>query len=235
VSHNYARADDFNLWFTLTVPSETDLKREATALAKRAGIREWLFLPTIRRFKISFQLDMEGNSRPRRKPSRASPRPLAVDRNFVRELQKDLPLMARPFSPAALALGWTEGEVTRELRRYRATGAIRRVASVLRPVNAGFPANILVVWAPRTEQVDQLGRIAAASKNVSHCYERPEFPTWPYSVYTMIHGHSIAECEKVIHFIAQESGVDNYRKLTTLKEYKKIRVEYFPRAKRDFR
>jgi DNA-binding Lrp family transcriptional regulator len=230
VSHNYVRAGDLNLWFTLTVPSERDLKKEAAALARRAGIREWLFLPTIRKFKIGFQLDMGGNGRvaAAHKPSRASLRRFAVNRSFVRELQKDLPLLPRPFGPAAKALGWTEGKVARELKRYIGSGAIRRVAAVLRPVNAGFPANVLAVWAPEKDHITRLGRIAASWKNVSHCYERPTFPNWPYSVYAMIHGHSIAECRKVVRSISRESGVRDYRELATVKEYKKIRVEYFP-------
>ncbi len=230
VSHNYARANDLNLWFTLTVPWEKDLRKEAAVLARRAGIREWLFLPTIRTFKIGFQLDMGGGGRvaAARKPSRASSHGLVVDRDFVRKLQKDLPLLSRPFGPAAKALGWTEGKVVLELKRYGRAGAIRRVASVLRPVNAGFPANVLTVWTPKKNQVPLLGRIAASSKNVSHCYERPAFPNWPYSVYTMIHGHTLAECRKVVRSISRESGVADYRELPTIKEYKKIRVEYFP-------
>ncbi|MDD5676212.1 MAG: Lrp/AsnC family transcriptional regulator, partial [Chitinivibrionales bacterium] len=29
VSHNYVRTNDFNLWFTLTIPKTADLKKEA--------------------------------------------------------------------------------------------------------------------------------------------------------------------------------------------------------------
>ncbi len=233
VSHNYARADKFNLWFTLTVPSTTDLKKEAAALAASTGIREWLFLPTIRKFKISFQLDISGAGAWAHSPKparRSLPHSFTVDRNFVRLLQKDLPLMSRPFGPAAAALGWTEGKVVRELKRYVRAGAIRRVASVLRQVHAGFPANVLTVWNPEKNQVRQLGEIAAAHKNVSHCYQRPIFPEFPFSVYTMIHGRSAAECERVIRAISRESGVADFRRLSTVKEYKKIRVEYFPES-----
>jgi len=231
VSHNYVRKNAFNLWFTLTVPLETDLKQEAAAMAAHAGIKEWLFLPTIRKFKISFQLDMNGMKREAgpQPHSRVTSRSPAVDRDFVRELQKDLLLASRPFLPAARALGWTEEKVIRVLKRYVKHGAVRRVASVLRPVNAGFPANVLVVWAPDNKSIDRLGRVAAAHKNVSHCYERPADPgaNWPFSVYTMIHGHSAAECVRVIHSISRESGVTAYRELKTVKEYKKVRMEYF--------
>ena len=232
VSHNYVRADDFNLWFTLTMPSEKDLKKEASDLAQRAQIREWLFLPTIRKFKISFQLDMGGNERTMasKRTVRTVPRRILIDKDFVRELQKDISLESRPFLPAAVALGWTEEKVVRELKRYIGTGAIRRVASVLRPVKAGFPANVLTVWAPPKRTIARLGKIAASRKNVSHCYERPTAAGWPYSVYTMIHGHSVAECRRVIRSISLESGVCEYRELTTVKEYKKVRVEYFPAA-----
>jgi DNA-binding Lrp family transcriptional regulator len=235
VSHNYVRAGSFNLWFTLTMPMENDLKKEASNLARQANVGEWLFLPTIRKFKISFQLDMGGKRHALPSVRKSSPRAapgIRVDRGFVRELQKDLPLQPRPFLPAAVALGWTEEKIVRELKRYIKSGAIRRVASVLRPVKAGFPANVLVVWAPRNALIGRLGRIAASRKNVSHCYERPAAAGWPYSVYTMIHGRSVAECRQVIRSISRESGVQEYRELTTVKEYKKIRVEYFPVAGR---
>ena len=42
------------------------------------------------------------------------------------------------------------------------------------------------------------------------------------------HGRSVAECRKIIFAIAQDSGVKRHRELITVKEYKKIRIEYYP-------
>jgi DNA-binding Lrp family transcriptional regulator len=234
VTHNYARTNEYNLWFTVTIPDTEDLKKEVTRMASLAGISDWLFLPTIKKFKISFRLDMGDTGQARtaevsEKKSLKDPSArIPVDKAFIRELQKDLRLAVRPYRSAARKLALTEGRIVAELQRYMKAGAIRRIAAVLRPVQAGYPANILTVWAPLPGKTDILGQTAARRNQVSHCYERPKCARWPYSVYTMIHGTSVAECRKIIRAIARDSGVKKYLELITVKEYKKIRIEYYP-------
>jgi len=62
---------------------------------------------------------------------------------------------------------------------------------------------------------------------VSHCYRRPTYDDWPYSVFTMVHGKNARECEETIAAIQSETGVDEYALLWSIKEYKKTRVKYF--------
>ena len=62
---------------------------------------------------------------------------------------------------------------------------------------------------------------------VSHCYRRPTYDDWPYSVFTMVHGKNARECEQTIAAIQAETGVDEYALLWSVKEYKKTRVKYF--------
>ena len=47
ISHNYLREGSYNLWFTVTVLRTHDLKKEVSRLAKKARVKEWLFLPTL--------------------------------------------------------------------------------------------------------------------------------------------------------------------------------------------
>jgi hypothetical protein len=67
----------------------------------------------------------------------------------------------------------------------------------------------------------------AESPWVSHCYQRPTFPDWPYSHFTMIHATERETCEDVARQIAQYVGVDDYLMLYSTREYKKTRVRYF--------
>ena len=67
----------------------------------------------------------------------------------------------------------------------------------------------------------------ASFKTVSHCYRRPVYPDWPYNVFTMIHGRTKEDCEKVAAAIQKETGVEKYQVLYSTKEYKKERVRYF--------
>jgi hypothetical protein len=77
------------------------------------------------------------------------------------------------------------------------------------------------------EQSDALGFKMAAYKAVTHCYKRPVFESWPYNVFTMIHGRSKDDCEQVVRAIQQDTGLPEYRLLYSTREYKKERVKYF--------
>ena len=62
---------------------------------------------------------------------------------------------------------------------------------------------------------------------VSHCYRRPTYDDWPYSIFTMVHGKNAKDCEATIAAIHDETGVDEYALLWSIKEYKKTRVRYY--------
>ena len=67
----------------------------------------------------------------------------------------------------------------------------------------------------------------ALFSNVSHCYQRPTYPDWPYSVFSMVHGRSVEECEDVLAAISRSTGITEYISLYSTREYKKTRVRYF--------
>jgi len=68
---------------------------------------------------------------------------------------------------------------------------------------------------------------AAKHPAVSHCYERPTFPDWPYTHFTMIHARTKARCEEIVGEISRETGIADYQLLYSTREYKKTRVRYF--------
>lgn len=52
VTHNYLRKDKFNLWFTLSAPSQKRLSKLIAQIKRKTGIREILNLATQKVFKI---------------------------------------------------------------------------------------------------------------------------------------------------------------------------------------
>lgn len=52
VTHNYEREGEYNLWFTITTKTRSDLDRIVADIEKRAGIENLLRLPASRVFKI---------------------------------------------------------------------------------------------------------------------------------------------------------------------------------------
>ena len=104
---------------------------------------------------------------------------------------------------------------------------MRRFAAVMNHRSAGFKANAMGVWAVPEDQLEKIGPQMAGFAAVSHCYKRPTYEDWPYTVFTMVHGRTGKDCEATIDAIRDETGVDEYDLLWSIKEYKKVRLRYF--------
>jgi siroheme decarboxylase len=106
---------------------------------------------------------------------------------------------------------------------------LRRVAAILYHRRAGFSANGMGVWRVPEDQILEVGARMAAVRGVSHCYQRPTYADWPYSVFTMAHGRSKEECDAILDGIADEHGLhgDDRAVLYSSTEFKKIRLRYF--------
>lgn len=240
VSHNYLRNHTYNLWYTIAVPPTSRLGLEKTVdiLHAESGAAATRLLPTLKLYKIGVQFDVTGESRPddRTPPSytenqRATDAALTPKEiEFVRLTQRDLPLTTAPFLDYANALGlpFTELQILHE--HFLQTGRMRRFAAVLHHRQAGFRANAMGAWAVPPDdpaELDRIGERMAGFRAVSHCYQRPSYPDWPYNIFTMVHGKNPAECEQTLAAISMATGLRDYRALYSSKEYKKIRVRYF--------
>ncbi len=230
VSHNYRRDHSFNLWFTLTLPPGADLQAEVAQLSDVAGAQRIRILPALRVFKIGVELDLEQglNAAETRPPSRQPPQSLTEeDLNHVRVLQQDLSLEPAPFRGWADSLGVSQDELFAKARDLEASGVMRRFAAVLGHREAGFVANGMICWRVPEERLPDVGSRLASYPQVSHCYQRPVYPDWPYNVLSMVHALSREQCEEIARRMSQEIGVDDYVILYSTKEYKKERVRYY--------
>jgi siroheme decarboxylase len=84
------------------------------------------------------------------------------------------------------------------------------------------------------ERVLEVGREMAATRGISHCYERPIYADWPYSLFTMAHGRSKEECDAVLDSIAERTGIEGRATLYSSTEFKKIRLIYFTEEFKDW-
>jgi siroheme decarboxylase len=236
VSHNYLRPGSYNMWFTIAVPPGESLQEIVRTLSELAGGWSTLILPALRKYKLAVVLDVleetEGDPADERSDiPRLEPSVLfsASDRNIrvVRCIQEDLPLVERPFVNWAAEVGLTEDGLLDLISQWLNCGFMRRFAAVLNHREVGFSANGMVVWNCPLERIDEYGMILASHSEVSHCYHRPGFTVWPYNLYAMIHGRSIADCHKTAGKLARGIGLDDYRILFSTREFKKIRLKLF--------
>ena len=238
VSHNYLRTHDFNMWFTIATPpdSELGLKGTLEALMEETGAESMRELPTLTLFKINMNLEMEkGTDALAAAVEAAPPRELEPqpyddeDIALIRALQGPMEAVARPYDAAAQELGISTEELLERLHRMVDRKILRRVAAILFHRRAGFSANGMGVWKVPEDEILTTGAKMASFRGISHCYQRPTYEDWPYSVFTMAHGRSKEECDAVLDAIAEECGMgpDDRATLYSSTEYKKIRLHYF--------
>jgi DNA-binding Lrp family transcriptional regulator len=236
VSHNYLRNHEFNLWFTIATEPDSKLGLEGTldALAEEAGAESIRQLPTLRLFKIRMDLEMEGDTSAlsqagvAEEPAETERQPYDdFDVAVIRELQGDMPVFPEPYRPTAEALGISQQKLLEHLAGMKERRLLRRVAAILFHRRAGFSANGMGVWKVPDEQIRELGPRMAAVRGISHCYQRPTYQDWPYSVFTMAHGRSKEECDAILDSIEEMTGIDERATLYSSTEFKKIRLLYF--------
>ncbi len=238
VSHNYLRNHDFNLWFTIATAPDSKLGLDGTLdvlkdLSEAESMRQ---LPTLTMFKINMNLEMEGGTDALAAAVQATepmPRePIPID-DFdiavIRATQGPMVVRSDAYRPAAERLEVDVDTLLDHLRGMVERRLLRRVAGILFHRRAGFSANGMGVWKVPQDRIVELGPRMAAVRGVSHCYRRPTYPDWPYSVFTMAHGRSKDECDAVLDGVAAVCGLggDDRSTLYSSTEYKKVRLHYF--------
>src|ERR687890_168428 len=237
VSHNYERNNEFNLWYTVAVPPDSRLGLEGTVdvLHRISGAEKTRILPTLKLFKIGVTLDMNAGATAKKEaPQYGESDRESADRNIseddraaIRALQEDVPLTPRPFDLWGRQVGLSHKELLDRASDLQRRKIMRRFSAVLYHRKAGFRANAMGVWKVPDEHIDEVGNLFAQYQSVSHCYQRPTYEDWPYSVFSMVHGRSVEECENVLKAMAAETGLTDYTSLYSTREYKKTRGRYF--------
>jgi DNA-binding Lrp family transcriptional regulator len=243
VSHNYLRNHEFNIWFTIATEPDSKLGLEGTLnkLAELAGAESVRQLPTLKLFKIRMDLEMEQGTDALSKAAQAV-EPVETeaqsydefDRDVIRALQGDMPVIPEPYAPAAQQLGIPQEQLLEHLNGMQERRLLRRVAAILFHRRAGFSANGMGVWKVPDDSILEVGKRMASFRGISHCYQRPTYADWPYSVFTMAHGRSKEECDAILDSIAADTGIEERSTLYSSTEFKKIRLLYFTSEHRDW-
>jgi len=240
VSHNYERNHEYNMWFTLAVPPNENMRAVLDRMAALDGVLKYRLLPTLKLYKIGVRLDMVNSDAEKPEPTETikelNPGKVSLteqDKDFIRELQKDLEIIPEPFSKGAQNLGVTTAQLFSKAMEYEKEGVMRRFAAILRHRDAGFSANGMVVWNVPEESVDEVGYKIASFPQVSHCYQRPIYTDWPFSLFSMIHARTIEAAETIAAEISNTIGIKDYRILFSSREFKKERIKYFEEDKRN--
>lgn len=151
------------------------------------------------------------------------------DIDIIRALQnEEVYLTLDPFGEIAKNLGMEKAELLEAVNDLKERGAIRRFGAAMTPHKAGFTSNAMVAWNVDVETEEASAEIMAAHPRVSHCYLRPPFEDFPYTLYTMTHANSPEELDEILEELSEKAGVKERRVLKSVKEFKKSSPVYFP-------
>lgn len=160
------------------------------------------------------------------------------EKQIIRALQKDLPLVPEPYRMVAEELGMTEEELFEGIRGLMERGCLKRISIALRHKNVGYRVNVMVVWDVPDENAAEIGARVSAHPAVTHCYRRNRVPEFPYNLYTMIHCFNDEEYDRIIKELVDIIGEHvphdvSFDGLRSMRELKKTGMKYFMEAPGD--
>lgn len=232
VTHNYQRDDNFNLWFTIIAEQPTRLEEILTTVRSLEGVQTLHALPALRTFKIhvEFRFGEEERAVPTPETETTSIDLNMDERRIISVLCGDIGAERLPFHVLAEIVQLPVADLLIRMRRYQASGVMRRFGAVLRHQRAGYQANGMSVWNVPDAMVEHIASAMVTCPEVSHCYERPRLPDWPYNLFAMIHAYTPEDCQAVAARIAGTTHSDDYRLLFSEREFKKSSMVYGVRS-----
>ncbi len=217
VNHVYLRENDWNLWFVVTGPDRTYVDATLHRLEQRTGLRV-LDLRLERPYRLDLGFPLDGRPAPKDDRSGADPMPGCTDfvpepgdREIVQALTDGLPLVPRPFTSMATALGRSEGAVIARLEALTAAGIVPRIGVIVRHRAIGWRANAMVVWDVPMSEADRAGALLAGAPGINLCYRRRRYAReWPYNLYCMVHAKTREEALATLADAQRLAGLDAY-------------------------
>ena len=219
ITHNYVRSDEYNVWFTVIAQSEEEIQKIVDDVCAKTELHDVHVLSATKKYKINTV--MGGVVRRALQPCKIPARILSdSDRTRIHIACDDIPHSLTPFKD------W--GVSCEELREDLALKRMRRFGVILRHQEAGFAFNAMVCLAELDKSPNNsAGAILAQKPFISHCYDRPAFEGFPYTLYAMMHAQSADELDRNIKEAAESIGNPDYVVLHSVRELKKTSFRFF--------
>ncbi|MCL1833047.1 MAG: hypothetical protein FWG49_00955 [Leptospirales bacterium] len=232
VSHNYLRDHRYNVWFTLAEEDKESFDKTVSILASKSSALDFLVLRNEKLLKLGVYLNIGSkdnftDAATDKEPDLKFDSFDEMSREAVILLQNDLPLEPDPFKKILenRKVLHDEEQLLSYFHKFTAAKIMRRYAAVLKHRSAGYRANAMTAWKP-----NDLSDIACfkESESISHLYFRTIHPgRWEHPLFAMIHAKSDEELKSIIYNLSDKSGIKDFLVLSSIKEFKKKRVQYF--------
>ena len=238
ITHNYVRSHEYNVWFTVMAQSEAEIQKIVDEVCANTELHDVHILNATKKFKINTVMGAGSDERRKTRDERSvilseqsESKNLCFtdnDRSRIHIACDDIPHTLTPFKDWDVSCD--------ELREDLALRRMRRFGAILRHQEAGFAFNAMVCfaetvdsrqWSVDRNSVNPAGAILASKPYISHCYNRPAFEGFPYTLYAMMHAQSAEELESYIKEAAESIGNPDFAVLHSIRELKKTSFRFF--------
>jgi DNA-binding Lrp family transcriptional regulator len=156
-----------------------------------------------------------------------------IERRVLSVLQEGFPDSPTPYADMGARIGLDANQVLAVLKDWRDQGKLRRIGAIVNHFKVGMGGGAMVVWQVAPGRIEEIGKMLAGFKAVSHAYQRPAGPDWPYNLYTMVHGADAQDAEQTVKRMSEACGIEDYRLLITERELKKVAPTYIIKDEAD--
>ncbi len=230
VSHNYLRANEYNLWFTAQGQSQKQIEKQFKKIGDMFQV-EFHSLPAEKVFKLDVRFNLA--TKPVAKIIEKQPCLQNCEVVVLSDIQKRiLGRLQKGLRPKENMFDIFDNEGIRQeqvieiIKGLVEKKVIKKIRAVVDYKKLGFKANIMFAAKAEEKNIDENGWKLASLQQVSHCYRRPAFEKWPYNLYAMAHAIDKAELVAILENFAKESDIKEFQMLETVRELKKQPVTY---------
>ncbi len=214
LKHNFLRNHErYKIWFTFKGESKEEMLRKVEELAKRCGVKDYLFLPSKRVYKMDVKYDLfkgiSWSGKGLEKDEVPKVDELGIDARMLFELERKLPISERPFKDIASKYGYKESELVDLIAELIDKGVIRDFSGVLRESKIGFKENGMNMVKIEPERAEKLAlKLVKEFPQITHLVEREVPEGWCYPVYFMVHADSRDKIEDVRREVEERYDVE---------------------------
>lgn len=139
----------------------------------------------------------------------------AIDNKILMELQKGLPITARPYDAIAKKLGINIYDVLARVQGFKDSGIIRRIDFRIDLKNMGVRSTLVACQVPK-DNIEEAKRIIDKCENVSHNYLRKH----KYNMWFTLSAGSSERLEELINNIEKQLNIGKLLCFNTKKIFK---------------
>lgn len=138
-----------------------------------------------------------------------------IDKKILNILQKEFPLIERPFLEVAQRCGLNEEEVISRVQKLKEQGIIRRIGAIFDGAKLGRTSTLCAVKVPE-EELEGFIKALNSNPGVTHSYRRNN----EYNVWFTLNAESEEDIENTLAQLKAKTGNEDILSMKAVKTFK---------------